>query len=65
MTKTLFITTGTNDAECETKATTEAGYVKAAAKLCGESISRGLQRVRIKVVEDGEEIYCATHDLHA
>jgi len=66
MTSTIYITTGTNDAQGETRATTERGYIKAATKLCGETISCGLQRVLIRVVDqDGDEVFCATRTVIA
>ena len=61
----LQITTGTNDAECVTKAATETGYIKAAKRLCGEAISHGMQAIRIKVVEDGEVIFETTRTVCA
>lgn len=62
---TLYISTGTNDADCDTKATTEAGYVEAARRLCGAQIGAGLHRLRIKIVIDGVEAFSAVRDVIA
>jgi len=64
--KTLFISNGTNDAQTTTKASAENGYLRVAAKLCGTSISHGLQRLKIKVRdEDGTEVFSQTRDINA
>lgn len=50
--KELMVTDGNNEAKGETKATTEAGYIKTAKRIWPY---HGLSRVKIRVYDDQAE----------
>jgi len=47
--KTILVTNGNNDFRDTTKATTEAGYIRAAKKIW--PYSGGVQRIKIRVFD--------------
>jgi hypothetical protein len=63
--KRIYISTGTNSAMRITRASTEKGYIEAAANLCGDEIGTGLHRLAIRVCEAGQLVWEGIRDVYA